>query len=213
LSERFYVPQQTLRQTSKKGRRRGPVLENAILNAAWKLFNQDGYASLTMEDVAKLARTNKSVLYRRWPGKAKLVVAAMQQHLPKPTGALPDTGSLRDDLLAYLRSLTRLFDLIGFENLRGLVNDFIGSEDIDIFALIQVKPQGNRGGKQPEGIMMILERANARGEIELDKVSPRVIPLLILLLRNEILSAGSSIEDAAITEIVDDIFMPLVRPG
>jgi len=77
-------------------RRRGDVLENAILSAAWEELQETGYSKLTMEAVAVRAKTNKTAVYRRWPNKGKLIIASIIKYMPKPSLEAPDTGSLRD---------------------------------------------------------------------------------------------------------------------
>jgi len=62
-------------------RRRGALLERALLQAAWDELASVGYARLSMDGVAARAHTSKTVLYRRWPNRAALVVAAMRQHV------------------------------------------------------------------------------------------------------------------------------------
>src|SRR5438477_13141160 len=83
-------------------RRRGVDLETAILDATLDLLATSGVGSLTMEGVAAAAHTGKASVYRRWPSKEDLLVDAMRHGLP-PLDEGPDTGSLREDLLALLR--------------------------------------------------------------------------------------------------------------
>lgn len=71
------------------------------------LLAERGYADLTVADVARRAGVSKPALYRRWSDKAQLVVEAMASRLPE--GALPDTGSTRDDLLAFTDQLVMTF--------------------------------------------------------------------------------------------------------
>jgi AcrR family transcriptional regulator len=61
-------------------RRRGQELENALLDAAWEELVTAGFASLTMESVAARAKTGVAVLYRRWPNKGDLVLAAIDHY-------------------------------------------------------------------------------------------------------------------------------------
>src|SRR6185312_1413331 len=58
-------------------RRRGEELETALLAAAWDELVEAGFARLTMESVAARAKTGVAVLYRRWPNKDDLVLAAI----------------------------------------------------------------------------------------------------------------------------------------
>ena len=83
-------------------RRRGAALEQAILRAAMDELTETGYAGLTMERVARRAGTNKNAIYRRWPNRAALGIAAYQQFTVAGS-PLPDTGELRGDALELLR--------------------------------------------------------------------------------------------------------------
>src|SRR3954471_8979262 len=85
-------------------RRRGAVLEQAILRAAADELAESGYAGLTMDRVAQRAGTNKNTIYRRWPNRAALGVAAYR-HLAEDTRRAPDTGTLRGDALGFLRAI------------------------------------------------------------------------------------------------------------
>src|SRR5262245_41424669 len=82
-------------------RRRGAALDEAILRAAADELTASGYGGLTMEKVASRAGTNKNAIYRRWPNRLALGVAAYR-HLARAV-PLPDTGTLRDDALELLR--------------------------------------------------------------------------------------------------------------
>jgi AcrR family transcriptional regulator len=80
------------------GRPRDPALEAAILDATQDLLIEYGFAATTVEAVARAAGTGKAAVYRRWPAKIDLVIAAVQA-LQSPA-EVPDTGTLRGDLLA-----------------------------------------------------------------------------------------------------------------
>ena len=58
---------------------------------------ESGYDQLTIDAVAARARCSKATIYRRWPGKAALVITAVRRHAGQPAIAAPDTGSLRSD--------------------------------------------------------------------------------------------------------------------
>lgn len=73
-----------------------------VLDAAVRELARVGYAALRMEDVAAGAGVNKTTVYRRWPTKSELVKAALSARAA-PEDEVPDTGSLRTDLLAMMR--------------------------------------------------------------------------------------------------------------
>lgn len=100
-------------------RRRGEVLEEAILHAAWEELSDTGYHHLMMESVATRAGTDKTVLYRRWPNKSALVIAAVRKYLPRFPNEVPNTGNLRDDVVTYLRGIAGPVQSIGAQTIRG----------------------------------------------------------------------------------------------
>ncbi|QAY66927.1 TetR/AcrR family transcriptional regulator [Paenibacillus protaetiae] len=194
------------KQQTTGSRRRGEVLENAILQAAWEELRETGYAKLTMEAVAVRAKTNKTAVYRRWPSKAKLIVAAIMKHLPKPSFDAPDTGSLREDVLDLLNRIIKPVQMIGAETIHGLLIEYHGD---DLPAKLTLPPRS----KDPLAIAMknILQNAEKRGEVTLAGLPERVIALPVDLLRFELLTTHTPLTDEAVIEIVDVLFLPLVQ--
>ena len=92
---------------SGRGRPRDTDVDEAMIAATLELLDEHGYAGLTLAEVAKRAGVSRAALYRRWADKSQLVVEAMVSRLP--TTSLPDTGSIRGDLLAYARQLAATF--------------------------------------------------------------------------------------------------------
>ncbi|MEG6566492.1 TetR/AcrR family transcriptional regulator [Thermoanaerobacterium saccharolyticum] len=194
----------------KKGtRRRGEILEDAILLAAWEELSETGYTNMTMESVAMRARTNKAVLYRRWNNKTELVMAALRKHLPKIKNDIPNTGDLRSDLYAYLHGLMEPLKLIGTQTIRGLLMEPMVWRII-ISSMPQVIEKRSEN-KLMTGMMEILKNAELRGEIKLEKLTPRIISLPWAIIQYEVITKLEPISDEAIAEIVDDIFIPLLR--
>ncbi|WP_310831821.1 TetR/AcrR family transcriptional regulator [Paenibacillus pedocola] len=193
------------------GRRRGDVLENAILQAAWDEWNEVGYNRLTMENIALRAKTNKNAVYRRWPNKTAIVAAAIGKHLVKPDsfGVIPDTGDLRGDMLALLLGIVKPMEMIGAETIHGLMTEYYGGS---LIASLPEMMHSQTENKLTAAIQAILQNAEKRGELKLADVSPRVISLPADLLVYELLTTHEPIAESTITGIIDDIFMPLVRP-
>jgi AcrR family transcriptional regulator len=186
-------------------RRRGETLERALLQAAWDELAAVGYADLTMDGVAARAGTSKAVLYRRWSGRPALVLAAMRQQAPLLSGEVPDTGTLRGDVLALLRRVSRRLGEIGPEVIYGLLADYF--RDAEHFAELQT--QVLQVGA--EVMQTILRRAAARGEVRADAINPRIATLPVDLARHELLVTRAPVPDPALVAIVDDVFLPLVR--
>ncbi len=193
----------------KKGtRRRGEILEEAIMNATLDELDQTGYAHLTMEKVADRAGTNKAVLYRRWANKSELVIAALHKRLPKITDEIPNTGNLRDDVYAYLQERIEPMKTIGAQTIRGLMMEPLIWRHIA--AAMPQFAQRRSENKLTAAMTAIMKNAEKRGEIHLEKLSPRIISLPVDLLQYDLVTK-QEVSDRTITEIVDDIFMPLIH--
>ncbi|WP_326701399.1 TetR/AcrR family transcriptional regulator [Streptomyces sp. NBC_01754] len=197
------TPDRSAGDHRRNPRRRGEELENAILTAALQELTEVGYAGLTMERVAARARTGKAALYRRWPGRAELVVDACAAHRMSDT-CLPDTGVLRTDVLAALRQLSAKLATSHGDILRGLLTEVMHDP---AFARL-VRERVHTAG--PGAIQGILLRAAERGEIEPWVPTSRRATVAVDLLRNHYLLHGAPIRDDVITEIVDDVYLPLL---
>jgi AcrR family transcriptional regulator len=193
------------RHNGGKTRRRGGALEAALLDAAWDELQAVGYAGLTMEAVADRAGTSRAVLYRRWPKRPELVIAALRRHRPMLSGEVPDTGSLRGDVLAVLQRMSRRLAETGPETVYGLLGDYLADAELFLRLHGQVLQIG------AEVMTTILKRAADRGEARTG-VSSRIATLPTDLFRQELFLRRTPPSEGVITEIVDDVFLPLVRP-
>jgi AcrR family transcriptional regulator len=72
--------------------------ESELLAVTLRLLQEHGYDRLTVDAVAATARASKATVYRRWPSKAELVLAAFTEGV-RQSAVPPDTGTLRGDLL------------------------------------------------------------------------------------------------------------------
>ncbi len=84
------------------GRPLDAAIDEQLLRATQDLLVEEGFERLTMDAVARRCGASKATIYRRWPGKTALVVAAAAVLYRAPE--LPDTGDLRGDLLACGRA-------------------------------------------------------------------------------------------------------------
>jgi AcrR family transcriptional regulator len=188
----------------RKGpRRRGEELETAILTATLAELSDVGYAALTMERVATRARTSKAALYRRWSGRVELVIEACRLHGLSDVD-LPDTGALRTDVIALLRAMSAKMDSPLGGILRGLLAEMTRDPEFARLIRERVYTAG------PAKIDVILARAVERGEVEPRILASRRATVATDLLRNQFLLFGAPVDDEIITEIVDDVYLPLV---
>jgi AcrR family transcriptional regulator len=188
-------------------RRRGETLLVAIFEATLAELAETGYARLTMERVAARAHTSKASLYKRWPGRADLVLAAMRHRrgAPAPT---PDTGSLRGDVLALLREGAAMLNGPMGEVVRGLMAE--GLSESTPIATVRTTMFDSRNRRMSE----VLDRAVERGEIPPEAVTPQHIAVAPALVDHHFLFFGAPIHDDVLTEIVDAVLLPLlIRPA
>lgn len=186
-------------------RRRGKALEDAVLDAAWSELLDGGYAGFTMEAVAARAHTSRPVLYRRWPNRADLAISTIRHILHKHPVNIPNTGDVRGDLIALLQQFSR--NRAQFAVFFSLQMSEYFSETNSSMADLRMNLQGDHSRFD-----VVLARGVDRGEIDRSKLTPRIVSLLPDLLRHELLMTLKPVPNAVITEFVDDIFLPLVRP-
>lgn len=195
----------TLR-TVTGGRRRGAELEQAILRAAADELVASGYAGMTMDKVARRAGTNKNAIYRRWPGRAALGVAAYA-YVADARTLTPDTGELRGDAVELLRQVNSTWSSSHGEILRDLL-----AAAADEPALLELLREQAGGGALDAAWVAIVDQAVARGEAPPEAVHPRVAALPMTVLRGEYALRGvPAVPDEVLMEIIDEIFMPLIR--
>jgi AcrR family transcriptional regulator len=185
-------------------RRRGPELESALLAAAWAELVEVGYARFTMASTAARAGTSEAVLYRRWPDKHQLALAAIEERRSAYELADPDTGSLRTDLIAQLTDVSRT--LAGFYAIASAAAFSGLAADTGLtFAQVRERLMGDRPRVRP-----LYRRAHERGELDLDRVPDAVLALPFDLVRHDMLLDLKPLRRARIVSIVDELFLPLV---
>ncbi len=186
-----------------KGRRRGSALEAAILDAAWAELVEHGYAAMTLDTVARRAGTSRPVLHRRWASRTRLATAALGRYMALNPIDVPDLGSIRTELILFLR---RLSDRARPDLVR-LLFDMSGDLADVKSSIAEVRTEF----ANDRLIRAILDRAIARGEVDADRLTPRIVALPTDLVRHEMLMTFASPSDDVVRQIVDDIFLPLVR--
>jgi AcrR family transcriptional regulator len=196
-------------------RRRGESLEAAIYDAALDQLARLGYSGLTMEGVAAAARTGKASLYRRWSHKDDLIVDALDSAMPH-VGEPPDTGSVRDDLVALLGGTARFVtSSVG----RALQHSILTAErDADRDAAAEASCQAIHEikrrviSRRQELIYAVLRRGVERGEVRPDAVNRWVVDVGPALLLSYCLGQGQPVPDSEVDAVVDEVLVPLIRP-
>jgi AcrR family transcriptional regulator len=137
-----------------------PLDENvdaAILETAWRLLLEEGYARMSIARVAEEARVGRPAIYRRYKDKRELVAAVLAD---KQSRSAPiDTGSARGDLIGHLEFARRRFmiELAGTMIVEGRKHP----ELLEGFRSGMLKPRVG-------DIVAAFERGKERGEIRKD---------------------------------------------
>jgi AcrR family transcriptional regulator len=192
-------------RASRRSRRDEATLVAAILDAAIAEVDRVGYANLNLEGVAELARASKASLYRRWPGKFELVMDAIYHVFPDPS-TVEDTGSLRTDLLAALRSGADQLAGPAGHAIRGVIGDVL--RDPRRAAQFRAHTRGNSAQAMRE----IVQRAARRGELDPATITSRQLEAGLSLMRFHFLTNAGPVPDEVLVEIVDEIALPLFAP-
>ncbi|MFX1819684.1 TetR/AcrR family transcriptional regulator [Pseudarthrobacter sp. CC4] len=192
----------------KLPRRRGAVLNNAIFDAVLAEIAESGYSALTMDRVAERARASKASLYRRWPGRAALVLDAAYASMHGPD-TVPDTGSLRLDTLTVMRQAARLLEGTVGQAVRGVLGEAL--QNPEVAAEVREFTHGNASRMMHE----ILASAVRRGECDPDLVTGFRLEAGPALLRQRFIFGSGPIEDDFLVGIVDEVVLPLfgLDPG
>jgi AcrR family transcriptional regulator len=145
----------------RPGRPRSAVADASIVRATLELLLEDGYRALTMEQVRARAGVGKATLYRRYGSKEELVAEAIR-HLNQPID-VPDTGAVREDILAVARSVLAGAERVQFASfVPRLLADAAGDPEMHgIFYENLVAPRRAAMGA-------VLRRGIERGELRAD---------------------------------------------
>ncbi|MFE3258013.1 TetR/AcrR family transcriptional regulator [Nocardia sp. NPDC059091] len=183
---------------------RGQQRVDAILAATVDLVAERGYPALTMDAVAARANASKATIYRRWRNKAELIKAALDAHDAQQNADIPDTGSLRGDLVAVL------------ETLRDKASDQIAAMIEGLIAAMRHDPElaaALREHTENEELSPFhdaLHRAIVRGELPGDTDTELIHDVAEAMIMRQ-LQIGAPFDTAFIDRLVDDVLLVLLQ--
>jgi AcrR family transcriptional regulator len=192
----------------RAGRKPDRSKDAALLDAAVEIVSEVGYDGMTMDLVAARAGTTKSAMYRRWPSKGELTLDAVIRLQDTETNLddLPDSGTLRGDLIA----LTRPYEQEeGQRKLRLMAG---------LSSLLERQPElvdaANAAIVDPwvDVCRVMIERAVARGEAATSDVEAvaRVIPSMTSY---RVLIQREPVDRDFFVGLIDAVLLPAVRPA
>ena len=180
--------------------------EQEILGATLEVLAEVGYDLLTMDAVATRAKASKATLYRRWRGKPELVVAAVTYH-HSTTTTVPDTGTLRGDLLAAYCGSGGIDDPRAQAVLAAVVTAMGRDPE---FAEVYRR---DFIGPKVAASRTIYERARQRGEVHPDVDLTILAPSLAGIVLHRAFLLGDVVTPELIGRILDEVILPAARCG
>jgi len=206
--EQLDIPRNESMETSegqpkaKLGRKRDHTRDPEILDAALEVLAETGYDGMTIDMVATRAKAGKATLYRRWASKGELVIDAVACMKQIELDAVPDTGTLRGDLVAMIKPHA-LHDADKRLRIMGGITSMLSRDpelaDAAIAAIVEPRASVNR---------MLMQRAIDRGEIAPDTdielislVSQSMATYRTIMLRKPV-------DREFLISVIDGVLMP-----
>ena len=193
------------RKTGEPAAHRGRTLDArrdvVLRQATIELLAELGYDRLTIDAVAARARSSKTTIYRRWPGKAELVVNA----LTSLKGALlvPHTGSLKGDLEAIAKNSASADNLLDARLMMGLMTALAHDAELrQVFRERLIDPH-------TAALKQVFEQAVVRGEVAPLRNLDLVVSVYPALMLRQLLMTGELPDARFAQQVIDDIIMPL----
>ncbi len=188
--------------TRPAGRPRDPGVEASILEAVQDLLIESGYAGTTIGAVAERARCGRSAIYRRWETKAELVVAAVGAL--QVAAEVPDTGTLREDLLAAAMHFARADDRTAGV-LASILSEIGRDDELRDIAYRVV------GGPPVAALTAVIERWIERGEVRADAPVALIAGLVPTAAFGSVSLRRRALESDAVVQLVDEVVLPALR--
>ncbi|MGV9283895.1 TetR/AcrR family transcriptional regulator [Streptomyces sp. NPDC003730] len=183
-------------------RRRGEPMRRAVLAAAVDLLSSQGLAGTTVGAVARAAGVHETSVYRRWGTRENLILDALTTELDAAL-PVPDTGRVRDDLLAFFSALARL---LASPQGRALLRLSVEHDDT------LEDRRGPYWGERLGRAVVMVRRGVERGELAADTDPGLLIEAVSGPLFVRVLLSGAPLDDALVRGLVD-LALGGARPG
>ena len=180
--------------------------ERELLAVTLRLLQEHGYERLTLDEVAAAGRASKATMYRRWPTKAELVLAAFIEGVSQDA-VPPDTGTLREDLIAIGDTVCAQAKEHS-ATMRAVLGEVSRNPELNDAMQEQLFDQRRAMMKQ------VVKRAVDRGEIGADAANSELWDLLPGYLIYRTVIQNRLPTRRTVRTLVDGVIMPsLTRPA
>jgi AcrR family transcriptional regulator len=195
----------------KLGRKRDHSRDADILDAALEVLAETGYDRMTMDMVAARAKAGKATVYRRWASKGEMVVEAVACMKKNDIDFehLPDTGTLRGDLVAMIRPHAIEDGERKLQIMAGLTSMLARDPDlVDAVTAAIVEPRASLN-------RLFMRRAIERGEIPADTDVETLAMIVPSMTAYRVLILQQPVDRDYLLSLIDGVLLPAVgiRPG
>lgn len=169
---------------------------STVLAATHEELGRVGYDALRVEDVAERSGVAKTTIYRRWPTKAELVAASLR--VVSDEHDVPDTGSLRGDLLAMAMKTVHMCQTPTGRGILRMLQVERADPEVEVLAqaLRERRQQRNRA---------LLERAIARGELPKDVNTELLLDLIFAFVYVRVIFRGGNLDEDSAAAAIDTV--------
>ncbi|WP_082686636.1 TetR/AcrR family transcriptional regulator [Mycobacterium sp. IS-3022] len=174
--------------------------EAELLGVTLELLQERGYDRLSLDAVATAARASKATLYRRWPTKAELVLAAFVEGT-RHVAVDPDTGTLRGDLLRLGQQISAHVSTHA-STIRAVLMEISRSDTLAAMLHEQFLSQ------RKALMSRVLARAVDRGEIEASAITEDLWDVLPGYLIYRSVLTGRAPTRRTVQDFVDNVLIP-----
>lgn len=177
-------------------RPRDPHIDGAVLDATVEELSQVGYARLKLEAVARRAGTTKPAIYRRWPGRQDLVLAALVKRLDAGAIRVPDSGCVICDLVGAMDVFVAAFRRVPAGAMGALLADCDGQPELRAAFMRKLfEPPRSAVGE-------MVDRAKARGDLRADLDRELAVDLLGALVHYRALFDHAPIDGGEVVTLL-----------
>jgi AcrR family transcriptional regulator len=174
-----------------------------VLDAAADLLAERGYAGLTMDALVERTGVSKTTMYKHWPSRTQLIAATVRRLVAAP--AIPDTGSVRGDLIAMTLDSLDAYKGPRWPGIASVME--AAGHDPELQAALQSVPEAGFAS-----LNTVLERGVGRGELRAGLDIEAAVTILVgaFFLRLRMASLPQVRRD--VPAIIDTILQGLAGP-
>lgn len=182
-------------KTRATGRPRDTRIDDALLGTTLEILDEAGYAGVSFEEVARRAGTSRPAIYRRWKGRAPLVLAAVAVRLDVPVP--PDTGCTLCDIGESFNVFLASYRSISPGVLTALYADCIQDTDLRRrYVAAIVEPARN-------AVAHTLDHAAERGDLRADVDREMLLDMVGSLVQNRALVGNDHLTDVEAEQAIE----------